>query len=216
VASSPPPRKEAEMKESGILFRTEMVVAILREDDPKTQTRRIPSSFKPVNLIPDNWFVKKVDGRVGAVYFARRISKSRYPRISKSELEVKLPYCIGDRLWVRETYYSSVTNKSVLGYKADGKIPSSPYNIHHSIFMPKWASRIILEITDVKVERLQDITFYDAVREGMKEGTGPESGYSIDLYKTLWDSINGKKYPWKSNPWLLVIQFKKLSISGGK
>lgn len=209
MASSPPPIKEAEMKERGILFRTEMVVAILKEDDPKTQTRRVIKIPEYARIKPCEHYLTPNDTHNGGVMLC-------YDTSGCADFKVlSCPYGqVGDRLWVRETYYSSVTNKSVLGYKADGKIPASPYNIHPSIFMPKWASRIILEITDVKVERLQDITFYDAVREGMKEGTGPESGYSIDLYKTLWDSINGKKYPWKSNPWLWVIQFKKLSISG--
>ena len=93
-----------------------------------------------------------------------------------------------------------------------------------SIHMPRWASRITLEITEVRVERLNDISEADAKSEGVQPyifGHGPvsdsaynaEGGYHNgrgyrDGFEILWDSINGKKHPWDSNPWVWVIAFK--------
>jgi hypothetical protein len=95
------------------------------------------------------------------------------------------------------------------------------YNIHKRasdkswrppIFMPRWASRITLEITNIRVERLQEITEEDALKEGIKTGDS-SMGHVFtakEHFKGLWDSINGKKYPWSSNPWVWCIEFKKL------
>jgi hypothetical protein len=121
------------------------------------------------------------------------------------------------------------------------KIPIDEYGIYQfqdddkfptrwrpSIFMPRWASRITLEITGVRVERLQDITYEDAVAEGtpgvglvganilmLVTGTNnlddAEKKARLDSFAELWDGINVKNgYPWFSNPWVWVIQFKKI------
>ena len=79
--------------------------------------------------------------------------------------------------------------------------------------MPRWASRITLEITNIRVERLQDISEADAIAEG---ATASIVGDNLNFlkyragYQTLWDSINGKKAPWDSNPWVWVIEFRRL------
>ncbi|MGB3988457.1 MAG: hypothetical protein WBK67_02060 [Minisyncoccales bacterium] len=94
---------------------------------------------------------------------------------------VKCPYGqVGDRLWVRETF-----------------------------FMPRCASRIILEIIGIRVERLQEITEEDAISEGVDRTNTSIHGYAKERFEKLWDSINGKKYPWSSNPWVWVIEFKE-------
>lgn len=94
----------------------------------------------------------------------------------------------------------------------------SPCRWRPSIFMPRWASRITLEITDVRVERLREITEEDAWKEGVHEFIDRKHPY-IDKYGTgvalaafsnLWDSIYGKQYPWESNPWVWVISFRKI------
>lgn len=79
-----------------------------------------------------------------------------------------------------------------------------------SIHMPRWASRITLEITAVRVERLQEISEADVQAEGC---TGSPFGKAADamLFPTLWDSINAKKHPWESNPWVWVVEFKRVS-----
>ncbi len=93
-----------------------------------------------------------------------------------------------------------------------------------SIHMPRWASRLTLEITSVMVERLQEITEEDAKKEGVvRSGKNDDCSchlsnlnYECDYkeyrrsFCILWDSINGKKYPWASNPWVWVIEFKRV------
>lgn len=84
-----------------------------------------------------------------------------------------------------------------------------------SIHMPRWASRITLEITDIRVERAQEIGESDARAEGLRYDERNHLdpiGYSAkDRFKTLWDSINKKRgYSWESNPWVWVVEFKKL------
>jgi hypothetical protein len=87
-----------------------------------------------------------------------------------------------------------------------------------SIFMPRWASRITLEITSVRVERLGEITEEDAEKEGIelkgyKKWRPPDTEIPYtrrDHFEALWDSINGKKHPWASSPWVWVIEFKRV------
>lgn len=85
----------------------------------------------------------------------------------------------------------------------------SPLNWRPSIFMPRWASRIQLEITDVRVERVQDITANDIVAEGcLRENT--EINKALGIWITLWNSINeGHGYGWNVNPWVWVVEFKR-------
>jgi hypothetical protein len=135
-------------------------------------------------------------------------------------------------------------------YSADGRPPNTPnrhypnglsggaiaapdpYAIWHrkpSIHMPRWASRITLEVTSVRVERLQDITEEDILAEGVLErlhndriyGEMPVGAFDgkcyvdlVSLWKSGWDSINGKRAPWSLNPWVWVIGFEQLEASG--
>jgi len=138
-------------------------------------------------------------------------------------------YEVGDRLWVRETL-----RKSNIGiptrYAADdcpvfrdGETPTVwPFNKSScpSIFMPRWASRITLEITEVRVERLQEITEEDAVAEGMtgrlyQEATGGLMSCAYAVFHWLWDSINAKRgYGWDTSPWVWVISFRRVDAKG--
>jgi hypothetical protein len=190
------------MKEHPILMTTESVNGIL--DSRKTQTRRMVKP-QPTEAIND-----------GSVYFGSSPRCRTYSDLAN--------YChygqVGDRLWVRETWQQI---KAGIVYKASWD--SKPdWKWKPSIFMPRWASRITLEITGIRVERLQDITEEDAKAEGCVEHTRHVvAGLLVDpsigrrehwsarvLYKSLWDSINGKKYPWSSNCWVWVIEFRRI------
>ena len=134
---------------------------------------------------------------------------------------------IGDRLWVRETFalrYSILPHRKIekYFYRADGEYEGK-LKWKPSIFMPRSASRINLEITNVRVERLQEITDTDCLNEGMvmfwkknpsgiyQYGVGKHwFDYPDDAFQCLWNSINGKD-SWESNPWVWVIEFKRVA-----
>lgn len=83
------------------------------------------------------------------------------------------------------------------------------------LFMPRWASRLLLEITDVRVQRAQDISDEDAKAEGVEMPDGipqpPEWWSYREEYGHLWDRINGKRAPWSSNPWVWCVNFRRIS-----
>ena len=129
------------------------------------------------------------------------------------------PYGVpGDRLWVRETFYSNGMCKNTMSchYRATYNglfTPDTvPWKWTPSIFMPRWASRITLEITGVRVERVQDISEEDARAEGIPdEYRAGHRIYYRPRFKTLWDSINAKRgFGWDSNPWVWVVEFKRV------
>jgi hypothetical protein len=102
-----------------------------------------------------------------------------------------------------------------IGSGEEHKARICPYGKIGTRFIPKQASRISLEITNVRVERLHAITEEDAIREGSLSSAPSceldwSFGFSKACFKTLWDSINKKKYPWYSNPWVWVIEFKRV------
>jgi hypothetical protein len=83
-----------------------------------------------------------------------------------------------------------------------------------AIHMPRWASRITLEITEVRVQRVQEISLEDALAEGIDPVVELLGGFKasdpVGAYKALWDSINGKTHPWSANPWVWAITFRRL------
>lgn len=182
------------MKERPILFSAPMVRALL--DGSKTQTRR---KYKVNNggLWPN---INDIPGM-------RQILRN-------------CPYGQhGDRLWVREAFYEEFgrvpageeerlewVESGYLAYRASdeqpygsgGYLPWKP-----SIFMPRWASRINLEIVSVRVERLQDISETDALAEGIDQDTCDP----VRAYRDLWEAINGDG-SWDTNPWVWAITFE--------
>lgn len=153
---------------------------------------------------------------------------------------------VGDRLWVRETFcahvdypdaltmpeYEGGHNPERLLYRADeGRGLVQHYGIawaglkwKPAIFMPRWASRLTLEVVQVGVERLHDITGAEIVREGvvlrghndLNLGRCPISAFDermypdlVSLWRAGWDKINGKRAPWATNPWVWRVEFKK-------
>jgi hypothetical protein len=114
-----------------------------------------------------------------------------------------------------------------LMYKADGHwdedVEERGFRWLTPIFMPRWASRITLEVAGIRVERLQDIDMTDVEDEGVdvvsklplfvKPGKAEDIAKFVahNEFKKLWDSINGKKHPWESNPWVWVVEFELFS-----
>lgn len=224
------------MAERPILFSGEMVRAILA--GKKTQTRRLvsPKSFAGKWL--DGCDPGETESRSEASIGARAYvaDPGNYP-----------PYVVGDRLWVRETWagaddmagigsdcdgppqcvaYRADKTARIVSPTSDGQ-PSAAADTYAwnwdmlkwrpSIHMPRWASRITLEVTAVRVERLQDISEEDAEAEGV-DGSGPvgnmrvwsEMGRHRYQFAGLWDAINGKRCPWDSNPWVWVVEFRRV------
>ena len=205
------------MKEHPILFNGPMVRALL--DGSKTQTRRIAKEFASRD---------DLDGIL-----------KRFPQ------QNGCPYGQpGDRLWVRETFQGPLFDGDRESeYRADPEAFNSPEFCEYaadggqapefmtmddewvcrwrpSIHMPRWASRILLEIVSVRVERLQDISEADAIAEGIErhvdEGVtyfgpyGKGDARPEKAYQALWESINGAG-SWDANPWVWVVEFKRVA-----
>lgn len=190
------------MKEHGIIFNAEMVRAIL--DGRKTQTRRIVK-----NVIPDNgiWLKKPTKTRSGTTTHILDATKHNLCPLGK----------IGDRLYVREAFKAGVCTESTIAYKATHKPSDLEEGWYEeikwtpSIHMPRKYSRITLEITNIRVERLNDISNDDAKSEGYWYGRGggvPDKAITpSDQFPTLQEEIYGDG-SWSSNPWVWVIEFK--------
>jgi len=165
-------------------------------------------------------------------------SKTQTRRIIKNSIDImKSKYQINDILYVRETFrpFSNITMRTKdvgIEYKADGECIKWFAEIEDayasfdgkwkpSIFLPKKFSRIFLKITNVRVERIQDILEEDAIAEGVAPfGLHAYTCYNDDEYSfptakesfsSLWDSINKKRgYPWDMNPWVFVYDFERI------
>ncbi|MFM9270910.1 hypothetical protein ACJ7V3_11685 [Halomonas elongata] len=225
------------MKERPILFSDEMVRALL--DGRKTQTRRILKEQPPEGcgaiegpaMFAPTVFVRGAEHPGAEVFGAFS---------EDGEWSIKCPYGQpGDRLWVRETtirveehgyvgpiYRASENGAAILDHglaPAPGDaVEVEPYELRlrPSIHMPRSMARLLLEVTAVRVQRLQDIGDSDAAMEGVEE-----QGYDwIDYlhrdeahvalsarasFSTLWDSINGRG-SWNANPWVWVVEFQRV------
>jgi hypothetical protein len=223
-------REATAPKERPILFSAPMVRALLA--GTKTQTRRIFKGDVQPHLV--------VAGALcGALCAALKPNDSRYDwwvncqpehpnHISKA-----CPYGKpGERLWVRETWcplngdHSPAPRSTKLPANGRGVIPAyradhddpvgdaGPLEWRPSIFMPRWASRITLEVTEVRFQRLQDITEEDAKAEGVgpapfcKAGR-PTGQEHVESFEDLWCEINGTD-SWASNPWVWCVSFKRV------
>ena len=202
--------------EHPILFSTPMVQAIM--EGRKTQTRRTkgleklntqPSHYKYIgNSKKNDNIAFPAEGYNARPWFAFQINIS-----NAYDFIFQCPYGkVGDILWVRETFNYRDREKMNVAYKADKDkqaqhfLPWKP-----SIHMPKAAARIWLEITDVRVERLHDISEADAKAEGT--GTANFLEPKPQHFFWLWESINGKG-SLESNHWVWVVEFKVVSTNG--
>ncbi|EPE8811629.1 hypothetical protein ACSOQ0_001366 [Yersinia enterocolitica] len=190
------------MNEKPILFNSEMVNAIL--SGRKTMTRRIISE-KTLHLFG----VAASAGECHPIELCDQRSQSYY-----------LDFCPlgkpGDQLWVREAFATGLCTESTLAYRATHKTEDleegwgETIKWTPSIHMPRWASRINLMITGVRVERLQDISEQDAMAEGVSANEHSPARY---VFGSLWQSIYGADNPksWQANPWVWVITFRRVA-----
>ncbi|CAB5620037.1 Uncharacterised protein [Klebsiella pneumoniae] len=232
------------MKERGMIFNSEMVRAIL--DGRKTQTRRI---MKEQPVLNGNFYE----------VFGSAWSKgmTSIPAVPGHSLSTRCPFgAVGDRIWVRETFCpvddTQYGGEKWVDYRATPRYEAShpagwdsapndaeALKWRPSIHMPRWASRILLEITDVRVERLNAISEEDAQREGVHTEVWDQTVvarnyaardeffqfWSEDMphyvemnqlyrssFRSLWESIYGEE-SWKANGWVWVISFKR--VEGG-
>lgn len=210
-----------QIKERPIIFSGPMVKAIL--EGRKTQTRRV---IKPQPL--DSWMREPITDW-SEYYKPTRFGLKKHLWIAHptENQEIVCPKGDpGDRLWVKEAIYYSLEHTNFY-YSADSQgvgndrfvrfMESRPdWTSHYRVnpklnprFMFRWASRVTLTITNIRVQRLQDISRADAIAEGVdpfigKDATAWRAGFQLG-----WNEINGKG-AWESNPWVWVIEFRKL------
>lgn len=206
------------MKERPVIFNGEMVRAII--DGRKTQTRR-PIKFPLLD--------KNMGCELAGNELAGEVRAGNYSNVPFGQ--------VGDRLWVRETWQGPLVDEEHLDdylanvekfqtpqfceYAADGgarpEFCDLDDNVRQgwrpSIHMPRWASRITLEITAVRVERLNDISEEDAKAEGVKTGVSPGHEHMMHqvAFSELWQSIYGAEN-WRANPWVWVIEFRRVEV----
>ena len=201
------------MNERPILFSKPMVLALLA--GTKTQTRRLAKPAPTEHRLANGQSLWSFDGSYGQ--FAEHVFGSCMAKLAPC------PYgAPGERLWVREAWgfdsgvrgdFRPLGRNDLSGmdllthtlYRADGgEAPRWRPSIH----MPRWASRITLEVTEVRVQRLHDISEEDALAEGC---TSDPFATAREHFRVLWDHINGAKAPWSSNPWLWCIGFRRVT-----
>lgn len=249
------------MKERPILFRPELAQAIA--EGRKTVTRRpvkpqprpgVPLGPATMAALPGDWtFANR-----GGISF----TITNKPEGPDGWAHRNSPFGVpGDRLWVRETFWNNARSTQdasgehshywgrVVEYAEQREEPGWHNNDQYgagymrkrpAIHMPRWASRLTLEVVIVRVERLQAISEEDAIAEGVEKNTGeghkwsPDDGYRTycehypngcecfphenarKAYADLWDSINGDG-SWDANPWVWVVEFEvvKPETAGG-
>jgi hypothetical protein len=214
-----------------IIFSGSMVRALLA--GTKTQTRRVLSRLSGMGAVTEfGW-----SDTPGYIWHFRD-REARWHDLRHEELLARLPYAVGDRLYVRERCLT-ITGRTYRGvrYIADGHDAGDfdkardagewDCKSRPSIHMPRWASRLTLAVTEVRVERLNDISRDDAMAEGVVQTWGDFRGNppawalrpgeddpcfydnrtSVENFRLLWESINGPD-AWAANPWVVAISFR--------
>ena len=226
------------VKEKPIIFTAESVRAILERR--KTQTRRlikpqpdiVASDGSPVIISDSGCFEDiKAPFQVGQTLWVKETWAD-----TNGESGPMLSYRAGgDKFFMDDPDflepdgsmdYSKTPDCHFTMWCGDLRRGEEGHSWRSPMFMPRWASRITLDVVSVRVERLQDISGEDAFAEGIScaswmESDWDDDGYptpmgkryarAIEEYEEAWDRINGKKNPWSSNPWVWVIEFKKVT-----
>lgn len=203
-----------------IIFSGPMIKALL--SGSKSQTRRI--------LKPQPHFYNVWQDECSGEWF-----QSGHGEAGDDLL--RIPYAPGDRLWVREAWRTGLAYEdlppSAMGgdeqvlFECDGETErwwpgsSEPGRLRPSIHMPRWASRITLEVTDVRVQRLQEISADDAIAEGcyferwitgeyphFDQGVAADNRALVRMFRNLWESIHGPG-SWDENPWCVAVTFRR-------
>jgi len=210
-------------KDIGLLFKPDMIRALLRDESPKTQTRRIIS---PQPVLENGFWIWRREGKASS------------PLITSPLMLSKAPYQGGDRIYAKESLYLGDNN--CWHYATDNALveverqyeSAMLYWAHHkesdkssALFMKKWAARIWREITEVRVQRLNDISEEDAIAEGidfvsmgaianqskkyrnyLSPDSQPKYQFSDprDSFRSLWNSINGKWTPVRKDKTLVA------------
>lgn len=216
------------MTDRPILFSGPMVRALL--DGRKTQTRRV---LKPQ---PD---AGQFFGHMTYVEAQRKVIARNATGMRQ---DIKIPFAPGDRLWVRDAWCthkayddlspSEMGGEEAVQYSADGTLqtrgwPAADFDAGRkraSMHMPRWASRLTLLVTEVRVQRLQAISEEDAVAEGIeksktllgvpqfrdyRQNGGAWLFSSRESFRTLWDSLNSERgFGWDANPWVSATSFE--------
>ncbi|WP_454691194.1 hypothetical protein [Achromobacter aloeverae] len=229
------------MKETGILLSAPMALATLA--GAKTQTRRgngLEYFSQPEND-PDNWWCARVDRGVAYMVY----KQTPHEHAVKCPYGAVGDRLYGREAWRTVAEFDRMNATEIMDaclkagfvapwapiqYEADGRqrdwltsgprtylsAPPVPGRYRHARFMPRWAARIWLEITGVRVERLQYINEADAAAEGVAEfargALSPESLQAdpTDQFRWLWGSINGPD-SWDANPWVWVVEFRRVT-----
>lgn len=223
------------MADRPIIFSGPMVRALI--DGRKTQTRRV---LKLAGVMPDyigpsgceddptcwGW-----EADSGGYITVEGDDKDHLPGWRNGWRDWLGAYEVGDRLWVRETWTDEGQSEGECLYRATVEDDTGYYleeiagiRWRSSIHMPRWASRLTLTVTDVRVQRVRDISEADAVAEGARQqhriGDGPDhapwtmtgEGWRHDTpreaFQYLWDDLNAKRgYGWDHNPWVVALTF---------
>lgn len=197
------------MSEKPILFSTEMVRAIL--DGRKTMTRRIAKDsmvqsipWDEINYSMNTTPHKHNNGKF-YIELQQEVDNTRH-------YEIKPPYQPSDILWVRETWWEYGGGYHYAAdYSLCGKQLSNGVKLRPSIHMPRTAARLFIRVKNIRVERVQDIIWEDARREGLDVAEFDLT--ARDAFAELWNTTIKKQsldcYRWDSNPWVWVIEFER-------
>jgi hypothetical protein len=197
----------------GILFKPDMIQAII--EGRKTQTRRL-GGLKLINdHEPQCWQLSPINNGKAPFMFTDAVHQGsdRY-----FPIECKPRYQVGETVYIKEAWYydmfsqettHGIRDKNAVYYRLDGEV-SEQFECwtefegwRSPMMMPEWAARYFLVITDVRAERLQEITYNDRIAEGIDI---TKTNFPGTAFKELWNFINKDK--WESNPWVFVYIFR--------